>query len=67
MLDLSFLARAIDPDNCGNAPKGLIALDKLARGYIAHNLNKDDGVRKSDWSLALDEDQKECETAFFTC
>jgi hypothetical protein len=65
MLDLSFLARAVDPDNCGNGSQ-LISLARLTRGYIGNDLNKDDGLRKSDWSLALDEDQKECETALFT-
>ena len=60
MLDLGFLARVVDPENCGDG-KGLISLARLTRGYLEHDLNKDNGVRKSDWSLALTPEQQECE------
>jgi hypothetical protein len=61
MLDLSFLARVVDPENCGNV-NVLISLARLTRGYIGNDLNKDNSVRKSDWSLSLDSEQQECQS-----
>lgn len=62
MLDLSFLARVADPENCGNS-SSLISLARLTRGYVGCDLNKDNGVRKSDWSLNLTPEQQECESS----
>ena len=60
MLDLSYVARRVDPANCGDAHV-LISLARLTRAYLGYDLDKDSAVRKSDWSLDLSKEQQECE------
>jgi hypothetical protein len=60
MLDLSYVARQVDPTNCGDAHV-LISLARLTRAYLGYDLDKDSAVRTSDWSLNLSKEQQECE------
>jgi len=64
MLDLSYVARQVDPTNCGDAHV-LISLARLTRAYLGYDLDKDPAVRTSDWSLNLSKEQQECECPNF--
>lgn len=58
ILDLSYIARAVDPENCksGNSK---IALAKLCEAYTGCELDKGP-VRQSDWSKKLSLAQMDC-------
>lgn len=64
-IDLVSLAKQVDIANlqqrgfCIGERHGL-NFDSLARLYLGKRLAKEDGVRKSDWSLTLCEEQLEC-------
>lgn len=65
-VDLVSLAKQVDIGNlqqrgfCSGERHGL-NFDSLARLYLGKRLAKEDGVRKSNWSLTLSEEQLECE------
>jgi hypothetical protein len=65
LLDLSHVAREMDPVGCGPG-KSLISLNNLAKAYLRCQLDKGD-VRKSDWSKDLDADQQECQFVRGAC
>ncbi len=61
LLDLSHLARRVDPLGCGPGNQ-LISLANLSKAYLGRDLDKGD-VRMSDWSRNLDKKQIDCEWA----
>lgn len=61
LLELSHLARKADPMGTGPG-RVLIALAKLVARYLQKRLPKG-SVRSSNWSLALSEEQIECESS----
>lgn len=59
LLELSSLARAVEPDLwTGNR---LISLAKLTVAYLGRDLNKAPVVRKGAWNKTLDQNQIDCE------
>nr|XP_018263566.1 uncharacterized protein I303_03435 [Kwoniella dejecticola CBS 10117]OBR85724.1 hypothetical protein I303_03435 [Kwoniella dejecticola CBS 10117] len=58
LLELSALARGVDPINTGPG-NTLIGLATLSRTYLGKELDKDKEVRKGDWFKALDQKQRD--------
>nr|XP_019013796.1 uncharacterized protein I206_01870 [Kwoniella pini CBS 10737]OCF52577.1 hypothetical protein I206_01870 [Kwoniella pini CBS 10737] len=58
LLELSALARGVDPINTGPG-SGLISLATLCRTYLGKQLDKDKDVRRGDWFSVLDQKQKD--------
>ncbi len=60
LLELTQVARAVDPLGIGPG-NTLVSLSNLSKRYLGKELDKEDGVRRSNWMDVLSGQQRECE------